>query len=77
VKPFSDTKILPKANANIALLWYFVLLWEVFPRSKQIGFVLKAVIMGGSQVIHTAPPPHRCVLWHKAAFSHQWCEKEV
>ena len=34
-----------------ALLFYFVLLWEVFPRSKQIGFVVKAVIMGGAQLL--------------------------
>jgi hypothetical protein len=32
-------------------LFYFVLLWEVFPRSKQIGFVIKAVIMGGAQLL--------------------------
>ena len=46
----SDRKCFLKGNANLALLWYFVLLWEVFPRSKQIGFVLKAVLMGGSRV---------------------------
>jgi hypothetical protein len=35
---------------QIPLLFYSFLLWEVFPRSKQIGFVLKAVVMSGNQL---------------------------
>lgn len=45
--------ILTDDRNQIPLLFYFILLWEVFPRSKQIGFVLRAVIQGGSQVRYT------------------------
>ena len=39
------------SGAKLALLFYFALLWEVFPRSKQIGFVIKAVYEGGHQLL--------------------------
>ena len=38
------------ATSDLMLLFYCLLLWEVFPRSKQVGFVLKAVMVGGSQL---------------------------
>lgn len=46
--------ILTDDRNQIPLLFYFILLWEVFPRSKQIGFVLRAVIQGGSQLVALA-----------------------
>lgn len=39
---------------QIPLLLYCFLLWEVFPRSKQIGFVLRAVLMGGRALLSLA-----------------------
>ena len=39
---------------QIPLLLYCFLLWEVFPRSKQIGFVLRAVLMGGQALLSLA-----------------------
>ena len=39
---------------QLPLIFYSILLWEVFPRSKQIGFVLKAIGQGGTQLLALA-----------------------
>ena len=39
---------------QLPLIFYSVLLWEVFPRSKKIGFVLRAIGQGGTQILSLA-----------------------
>ncbi len=39
---------------QLPLIFYSILLWEVFPRSKQIGYVLKAISQGGTQLLSLA-----------------------